>query len=146
MAPTALGSRGFTLVELMIVVAIIGILAAIATPKFASLMRQTQEGATKGNMAALRSALNIYYGDMEGSYPTAMQALTVNGKYISQLPISNPANYHPAWNGETDVATGGGINDAGGWAYDNNGNDTNYGAVWVNCQHTDTKGSIWTAY
>ena len=53
----------------MIVVAIIGILAAIAIPKFADLIRKSQEGATKGSLGALRSALTIYYGDMEGVYP-----------------------------------------------------------------------------
>jgi len=63
---------GFTLIELMIVVAIIGILAAIAIPKFASLLRKSNEGACKGNLGALRSALSIYYGDMEGQYPDSL--------------------------------------------------------------------------
>ena len=49
-------NKGFTLIELMIVVAIIGILAAIAIPKFADLIRKSNEGATKGNLGATRSA------------------------------------------------------------------------------------------
>lgn len=61
--------KGFTLIELMIVVAIIGILAAIAIPKFADLIRKSKEGATKGSMGAMRSALTIYYGEQEGIYP-----------------------------------------------------------------------------
>ena len=61
--------KGFTLIELMIVVAIIGILAAIAIPKFADLIKKSKEGATKGSLGALRSALTIYYGEQEGYYP-----------------------------------------------------------------------------
>ena len=68
--------RGFTLIELMIVVAIIGILAAIAVPKFADLIRKSTEGASKGNLGSVRSALSIYYGDMEGQYPSSISGLT----------------------------------------------------------------------
>lgn len=63
--------KGFTLIELMIVVAIIGILAAIAIPKFADLIKKSKEGSTKGSLGALRSALTIYYGEQEGTYPVA---------------------------------------------------------------------------
>jgi hypothetical protein len=39
-----------------------------------------------------------------------------------------------------------GITDAGGWGYDNTVGDGWYGNIIVNCTHTDTKGTIWTAY
>jgi prepilin-type N-terminal cleavage/methylation domain-containing protein len=137
------GASGFTLIELMIVVAIIGILAAIAIPKFASLMRKSGEGASKGNLGALRSALSIYYGDMEGQYPQLMTALTVNGKYLSTLPVAKAPNYHP----DSSVPSyNTGANDGGGWNYDNTAADANLGTVLVNCTHTDTKGTNWTQY
>src|ERR1700757_3818100 len=87
---------GFTLIELMIVVAIIGILAAIAIPRFAEMIRKSAEGSSKGNLGAIRSALSIYYGDMEGQFPSDLQYLTVNTKYLGQqMPISKAPNYHP---------------------------------------------------
>ena len=77
---------GFTLIELMIVVAIIGTLAAIAIPKFAGLIRKSGEGASKGNLGALRSAMSIYYGDLEGQFPGDLAALTVGATGSVSLP------------------------------------------------------------
>jgi type II secretory pathway pseudopilin PulG len=51
----------------MLVVAIIGILAAIAIPQFSNMTTKSKEGATKGNLGALRSALQIYFGDNEST-------------------------------------------------------------------------------
>ncbi|HXT02418.1 MAG TPA: type II secretion system protein [Elusimicrobiota bacterium] len=140
--------RGFTLIELMIVVAIIGILAAIAVPKFADLIRKSTEGASKGNLGSIRSALSIYYGDMEGAYPSSITGLTVGGKYLSALPLAKTPNYHQDSGAETDgvLVVGSAITDAGGWSYNNVAGDSNVGSLAVNCTHTDTKGSVWTAY
>ena len=137
---------GFTLIELMIVVAIIGILAAIAIPKFASLIRKSTEGACKGNLGAIRSALSIYYGDMEGQYPDFLGALTVNGKYLASIPSAHAADYHPAHNNEQIFRVSSAVSDFGGCIYDDIPSDGNYGKVFVNCGHTDTKGTLWSEY
>ena len=138
------GERGFTLIELMIVVAIIGILAAIAIPKFADLIRKSNEGSTKGNLGALKGALAVYYGENEGQYPVDnLTSLTAAGKYMQNIPVANMPPFH-AKGTTVNVATA--VNDIAGWMYDNVSSDASWGSLWVNCTHTDTKGSAWNAY
>jgi prepilin-type N-terminal cleavage/methylation domain-containing protein len=67
--PGAPPTGGFTLIELMLVVAIVALLAAIAIPKFSNLIDKSREAAMKGNMGVLRSGLTLYYADNEGMYP-----------------------------------------------------------------------------
>jgi len=144
MTPTALrrDSRAFTLIELMIVVAIIGILASIAIPKFAELIRKTNEGATKGSLGVIRAALSIYYGDMEGQFPSDMNSLTISGKYLNAMPPAKAANYHVPMTNVANAAAA--PAEDGGWHYNNGA--AAIGDAHVNCTHTDTKGTTWTAY
>ena len=69
---TRKNQKGFTMIELMIVVAIIGILSAIALPKFADMLEKSREGSTKGNLGAMKSANSIYYGDYPGLWPSTL--------------------------------------------------------------------------
>ena len=124
--------KGFTLIELMIVVAIIGILAAIAIPKFADLIRKSNEGATKGNLGSVRSAVSIYYGEMEGSYPGGWAYLTT--KYLDVIPEAK--NYYHG-NSSAFTAPATVMPDVSGWYYQS-GN----GVVLVSCTHTDTKNLV----
>ncbi|MGN1393807.1 MAG: type II secretion system protein [Succinivibrionaceae bacterium] len=55
------GSRGFTLIELVVVIVILGILAATAAPKFMDLQSDARESALRGMEGAMKSALNLVY-------------------------------------------------------------------------------------
>ena len=134
---------GFTILELMIVVVVIGILAAIATIKYADLMRKANEGEAKGNLGAIRTALSIYYSDVEMTFPSSMGALTIGGRYLRSLPGARTPNYHSE---SAAVTAGSAPSDTSGWFYDNIASDSNFGSAAINCTHTDSKGSIWTLY
>jgi hypothetical protein len=110
---------------------------------FADLTRKGNEGAVKGNLGAIRSALSIYYGDMEGVYPSSLEMLTISGKYLPSLPVGWAPNYHDRSNA---VHAGRAPDDQSGWFYNNDPKDADFGTVLVNCTHTDLRGSAWTCY
>lgn len=149
-------AKGFTLIELMIVVAIIGILAAIAIPKFADLVTRSKESSVKGSLGSIRSAVSIYYSDTEGVFPSILaDALTASSRYLRAIPTAEiPAvsaqstPTHTANNGVRAVAAATSIDGTSEatliWGYVNTGADA--GHVAVNCSHKDTKNTLWTAY
>ena len=135
---------GFTLLELMLIVAIIGVLAAIAIPKYAQMVLKGYEGATKGNLGALRSALTIYYADNERVYPSDdLSSLTSGQRYMPLIPLVQTRRYHGDYAQVTPETS---PTDTGQWSYNNVPSDNGWGEVHVGCTHEDLRNSVWSTY
>ena len=65
--------KGFTLVELMIVVVIIGILAAIVVPQFSDASVEAKSSTLRTNVDIVRAQLELYYDQHNGNYPTSVE-------------------------------------------------------------------------
>ena len=65
-----MGKKGFTLIELIMVIIILGILAIVAIPRFFNLQTRAMEGAVDGVVGSVRSGIHMYYGSNTAWPPT----------------------------------------------------------------------------
>ncbi|MDP1928213.1 MAG: prepilin-type N-terminal cleavage/methylation domain-containing protein [Thiobacillus sp.] len=86
---------GFTLIELMVVLAIIATLLTIAVPRYFSSLEKSREAVLQQNLALLRETLDKYYGD-KGKYPDALDEL-VSSKYLRSVPVDPMTDSNATW-------------------------------------------------
>jgi prepilin-type N-terminal cleavage/methylation domain-containing protein len=137
--------KGFTLVELAIVIAILGILAVVAIPKYQGMEEEARSAAAKSQLGTVRSAIGIYYAKNRGTFPATISAGlfadgTVPGVDIGSGPVSTVvADATPS-----TAITGSDFTNAGGWVY-----NSSTGEVRINSTATDpaaNPSAAWSSY
>jgi prepilin-type N-terminal cleavage/methylation domain-containing protein len=125
--------KGFTLIELVIIIVVLGILAAVAIPRYQDITAEAKEASGRAALGALRSGITIFYANMAvttgtATWPTLAQLAAVDTVMAQALP-KNP--YQPDTNAPDSIVTGvtkGVVVGArGGWAY-----KATTGEVWPN--------------
>ena len=127
---TTTNNKGFTLVEIILVIVLIGILGTIIIPKFAGQTDKAVIAATKANIESIRSAIRLYQSNNDGALPADLTALVTT--YLSELPEETI----------TPSATVKAANDgAGGWVY-----NATTGEMSVNLAGNDASGDAYASY
>lgn len=148
-------SKGFSLVELMVVVAIIGILAAIAVPNFQRFSAKSKTSEARANLSAMYGAEAAFYAEWAG-YNSSFGVVGFKPQGFLRYRITNgayyttPANYAgalPAGDNSTSVAAVCGANVIGGVGcgeviQGGVGCATGAGAAMVQSSYTSSAGSV----
>jgi general secretion pathway protein G len=86
---------GFTLIELIVVLAIIATLLTLAMPRYFASIDRSKEAVLKENLYQVRDAIGKYYGD-KGRYPESLEALATD-KYLRKLPVDPITESASTW-------------------------------------------------
>jgi prepilin-type N-terminal cleavage/methylation domain-containing protein len=148
--------RGFTLVELAIVIAILGILAMYAIPKYQGMVEEARTAQAKAQLGTFRSALAIYYAKNSGKFPSLtdvqngtifaegtvpyVEATDANGNVLKSNSVNNSVTVN-----NDGVVSSGEVSDKGGWVYDVK-SDLTQADVRINAKGTGVDGTPWYQY
>ena len=100
-----LSSRGFTIIELMIVVTIVGILATLAVPSYHAAIIKAKEGALRQDLFSLRDVIDQHRAD-KGKYPETIQSL-ISAGYLRRVPTDPITGATSTWQEMVDQGEGG---------------------------------------
>jgi len=93
--PSGNARRGFTLIEILIVVSIIGILVSIAIPVYQKSILRTKESVLRNNLYTIRTVLDEYTYD-KAKAPQALQDLVQEG-YLREVPLDPMVGNNTSW-------------------------------------------------
>jgi len=86
---------GFTLIEMVIVFALIGILVGLGLPQYKYSLVKAREAVLRENLFQIRKQIDLYYQD-KGKYPASLQALVQDG-YLRSLPVDPVTKSPTTW-------------------------------------------------
>jgi general secretion pathway protein G len=89
------GAAGFTILELLVVLAIIGTLLALAAPRYVRSTEKAKEAVLRENLNVLRASLDKHYADL-GVYPATLQEL-VSRRYLRRIPEDPVTGSDASW-------------------------------------------------
>jgi general secretion pathway protein G len=117
--------RGFTLVELLVVMVVIGMLLTIAVPRYFKSLEHSREAVLRQDVTTLRESIDRFYGDT-GKYPETLEVL-VEKRYLRAIPVDPISKAPDTWvllhaqdpedTGIKDVHSGAQGNDSQGQPY-----------------------------
>ncbi|HEY4492289.1 MAG TPA: prepilin-type N-terminal cleavage/methylation domain-containing protein, partial [Acidobacteriota bacterium] len=87
--------KGYTLIELLIVLAIIGLLVSIALPRIRDAQQRAKEAVLRENLFRIRETIDQYKGD-KGKYPSSLQQLVDDG-YLRKMPYDPITGRSDSW-------------------------------------------------
>jgi general secretion pathway protein G len=106
------GTVGFSLLELLIVVALIGILASLVVPQFQKTPTKAKEAVLKEDLFTLRDLIDQYFAD-KGKYPASLEALVEEG-YLRKIPVDPFTLSSDSWQTEAAPMEDGADEEGGG--------------------------------
>ena len=160
--------KGFTLVELVIVIAILGILAMYALPKYQGIVEEARSSEARAQLGSFRSALGIYYAKNGGKFPAytcvkngdifaegtvpEVEVTLPGGSVIRSKAVKGVSDDGDATNNVTSTDTD------GGWVYDDGGSiaaddggphskaDVRLNSTATDPANSNTEGKRWYEY